>query len=183
MINENNELAPFYDAKYIRDLLKQHILQNTGDTLLDDWNPTKETDKGFLPFTMGGLHLCRDDKRFTYRYHRLLSLSQEVALQHYRSDIGETMRSLMLKDLARVTVLSAVTAWLTTDGLRWHNLDPDVPEDLSYGLVLQYPRGVLSYAAMIANINRAEALKQFPPILIKECEELAARHVGIELSS
>ncbi|WZE38332.1 hypothetical protein EKO22_13975 (plasmid) [Synechococcus elongatus PCC 11802] len=47
---------------------------------------------------------------------------------------------LAIRDLSRVTYPVAATAWLTTDHFRWHTLEGygAVPEDLSYGLVLQY---------------------------------------------
>lgn len=56
-------------------------------------------------------------------------------------------------DHNRVTLLYMLSAWLTIDEFRWHKVFSyeEIPEDLSYGLVLDYPTYVLNYANYVLN--------------------------------
>lgn len=56
-------------------------------------------------------------------------------------------------DLNRVTIHYMLSAWLTIDEFRWHSTFgyAEIPEDLSYSLVLNYPTYVLSYANYVMN--------------------------------
>jgi hypothetical protein len=58
-------------------------------------------------------------------------------------------------DLNRVTIQYMLSAWLTIDEFRWHSTFGygEIPEDLCYGLVLNYPNYVLSYANYVMNTH------------------------------
>ena len=86
-----------------------------------------------------------------FKYFRKSALSliimAKIAAEKYPeqlieidSVINPVPYTLAVRDLSRVIYPIAATAWLTTDHFRWHTLEgyEAVPEDLSYGLVLQY---------------------------------------------
>ncbi|WP_338463068.1 hypothetical protein VZH09_13845 (plasmid) [Synechococcus elongatus IITB7] len=70
----------------------------------------------------------------------------EVVANYYypndKIDGLSTVVNLALRDTSVVAYPVAATAWLTTEGFRWHLLQDILvartPEDLSYGLVLDY---------------------------------------------
>jgi hypothetical protein len=57
---------------------------------------------------------------------------------------------LMGHDLSKVSMPTAIVAWLTTDEFRWHGLCRSCPSDLNYGLVSTNPSAIIKYAAFIA---------------------------------
>lgn len=61
---------------------------------------------------------------------------------------------LALRDINRVPVQAAAVAWLSFDGWRWDKEKyPGFPEDLSYGLVLEYPQPILAATAWLAGLT------------------------------
>lgn len=86
-----------------------------------------------------------------FRYHKQVLLSLRImakiakskypiSLMEEAGKIYSITNILAARDLTRVVYPIAAAAWLTTDHFRWHQLEEykAVPEDLSYGLVLQY---------------------------------------------
>ncbi|WP_152034140.1 hypothetical protein [Synechococcus elongatus] len=83
-----------------------------------------------------------------YKQARLtLILMDKLAKEKYPNQLiekGKQLCSLAValasNDLDRAVYPIAATAWLTTDNFRWHKLQgfQSVPEDLSYGLILDY---------------------------------------------
>jgi hypothetical protein len=58
---------------------------------------------------------------------------------------------------------------------------PNIPTDLQYGLVENYPEAITGYAAFIGGYNRTEILNQLLQKTIAHCEQLAAREVSEQL--
>jgi hypothetical protein len=63
---------------------------------------------------------------------------------------------LMQQDLNKVNLFFALTAWMSIDTFRWHELEgfEHIPEDLSYGLVTDYYDLLLPYGAFVSNLDR-----------------------------
>jgi len=122
------------------------------------------------------INYMRFDQEFLYKYYRLLVESEWVGLVHFcpykyapleiRKDLKEeqlkkynenkssVLRHVLYRDLSRANVLITLSAWLTVDDFRWHNIDSSVPEDLFYGLVLSYPDFVLPYASYCSGLAK-----------------------------
>lgn len=122
------------------------------------------------------VNYMRFDEEFLHKYYRLLLEAEWVGLLHFcpykyapleiRKDLKEEqlkkyneqkcniLKHILFKDLNRANVLISLSAWLTVDDFRWHNIDSSVPEDLSYGLVLSYPDFVLPYASYCSGLAR-----------------------------
>lgn len=61
------------------------------------------------------------------------------------------VNKLVNEDLKRVVVPLAMIAWLTTNEWRAHKKYPKAPEDLSYGLVMDYPIPILNCTYQFLN--------------------------------
>jgi hypothetical protein len=107
----------------------------------------------------------------------------------------ELLCEVMMADLRRLNTYAALVAWLSIDGFCWQEFlrRPEVradalwrrtapewvPEDLAYGLVLQYPEGVLRMATHVLGL--------VPDVEVREClgEEMFAdcrRRIEREMS-
>lgn len=111
-----------------------------------------------------------------YRYYKTIIYAERVGLMHTCPALyapkeliekipdeqlrpENEQRSLEVKtiayrDLCKVHGPIALTAWLTNDEFRWHKIDKSIPEDLSYGLVNQYPDFVLTYGLYLSGLQR-----------------------------
>lgn len=60
---------------------------------------------------------------------------------------------LYYQDLTRANIFVSLVAWLSTDGFRWHTnpMFANIPEDLSYSLVLNYPEFIIPVARLVTN--------------------------------
>lgn len=67
---------------------------------------------------------------------------------------------LCCKDISRVNLFIACSAWLTTDSFRWHQLNPLIPEDLGYGLIYDYPDYIMPFCCVAGDIKRNEYISQ-----------------------
>lgn len=68
------------------------------------------------------------------------------------TDEKSVVKNVLWQDLKRVSFPVALVSWLTTDSFRWHEntyMLQNTYEDLNYGLVLQYPEVILSFAAYV----------------------------------
>lgn len=75
------------------------------------------------------------------------SLEESYDIPSHKTEEGHyVLNELVDADCARVNVPLAIAAWLTTDGWRAHKEYEGIPEDLSYGLVTQYPVPLLKLA-------------------------------------
>jgi hypothetical protein len=174
-----------YSGFFIRDLIYPKILDNTIHDLFlySNDNPNNLT----FPDELQHRHKLTKDDTFLYNYHLTNLTALEVGKQNYNpirynhnsngvnelvsslSPIIEDMSSdytylvevLMQNDLNKVNLFFALVAWLSIDNFRWHKLPnfSHISEDLSYGLVSEYPDLILPYACFIADINRRVSLE------------------------
>jgi hypothetical protein len=99
------------------------------------------------------------DFQLRRKYYEAQILAQYIFLQHINAqyphepisaDNHPLICQVLQKDLGRVNVWCALGAWLRIDGGQYEE-HWRVPEDLSYGLVLQYPEPVIAFAATFLN--------------------------------
>ena len=177
-----------YSAIVLRDYYREQILNDRAGWFLEPYNlPTtfpSIKNKGWCQYP------AQPD--FVYAYFRLLALGAMVTLQTLKksqpqapvsvNDHRPLLCSLMENDIHRVIAPVAITAWLTLDEFRWHTYIPEIPCDLNYGLVTDYPETIISYAAFMGNWNRAEILSQLSQRTIAQGERLATEEVLRQLN-
>jgi hypothetical protein len=97
-----------------------------------------------------------NNKNFTYYYRLLVNLASTMSTPHVSNTPEDIWVDLINCEFTKVNCLIALVAWLTTDDWRWHKEYPhyNIPEDLSYGLVLQEPQAVINFALYILGYNR-----------------------------
>lgn len=94
---------------------------------------------------------------YFYALNTAFFLMNEALEEFYDQEIHKTeegdhiLNELVDADVNRVTVPLAIAAWLTTDNWRAHEYYPEAPEDLSYGLVTDYPIPILRLANQFLN--------------------------------
>lgn len=186
-VMETQSYMEQYSPSAVRDYYREQILNDRAGWFLQEYNlPTtfpSIKEKGWCQYP------AQPD--FVYAYFRLLALGAVVTIKTLHNSQPATtvsvidnrplLCSLMENDIHRVIAPVAITAWLTLDEFRWHNHIPDIPCDLSYGLVTHYPEAIIKYAVFMGNWNRAEIISQLPKKTIAHCEELAAREVSEQL--
>lgn len=123
-------------------------------------------------------------KHETYLYYYRSRLACYAALKalrtHYGRDLreeapdgGYLMIALIDQDMRKANHQACLAAWLTWDGWRWHHENPEVPEDLSYGLVLSYPIPVLSLARVLLARDLLDVPEDFTKQELDESREFA----------
>lgn len=90
-------------------------------------------------------------------------------------DNRPVLLSLMESDIHRVIAPIAISAWLTVDEFRWEKYISQIPHDLNYGLVTQYPEAICAYGAFIGNFNRPQFLNLLSKTSINKCGLLAKK--------
>lgn len=186
-----------YSGFYIRDLIYNKILDNSFHELLFSFNSNPLIS---FPTTLKYRHQLTNDPNFLFAYHftNLAALEvgkhfyEPIRYNHnpsgvcelvdsltpvYNSDCNQTymVEVLMQNDLNKVNLFFATVAWLSIDNFRWHNLPQfsHIPEDLSYGLVSDYPDLIFPYAAFISNVNRYPNLELLPSETLDDLESVA----------
>lgn len=123
---------------------------------------------------------------YTYYFRaRMAAWIMDDAIQEHYPDHPEgpkasaAINDVVNTDITRVTIDLAAAAWLTIDHWRLHVAFPniDIPSDLSYGLVLQYPQPVLRQAQFLAGHTVMDELKAIDDSLISESKGFALRQV------
>lgn len=118
-----------------------------------------------------------------YLAQREIIAGKEIGMQTRKRQC-EVFVSVIHNDLKRVSTLTALAAWLTTDHWRWHEKVEHLPEDLAYGLVLQYPNAVLRFTQfMLYKQHRRELLKLLKPIAVERSYREAKRNLEAILHS
>jgi hypothetical protein len=80
-------------------------------------------------------------------------------------------------DIDRVNIPSAIAAWLTIDHWRVSDVDEKrAPEDLSYGIVLDYPIPIIRYAEVFLYPDSMVAMEVLESEDYKEAKSLATKH-------
>ncbi|MFB6274650.1 MAG: hypothetical protein ABEI32_00685, partial [Halothece sp.] len=176
-----------YSPIALRDYYRQQILNDRAGWFLEAYNPPTT----FPSMAKKGWCQYPAQPDFVYAYFRLLALGAVVTQQILQKtqpqapvsvmDHRPVLCSLMENDIHRVIAPVAITAWLSWDEFRWHHYIPNIPTDLQYGLVENYPEAITGYAAFIGGFNRTEILNQLLQKTIAHCEGLAAREVSEQL--
>lgn len=176
-----------YSPIILRDYYKEKIISDHTGWFLSEYHPSAT----FLPMFQKGWSQYPPVPDLVYAYFRLLALGSEIVEQmlkltqlNYTKSVIDNrplLCWLMENDFHRVILPIAVTAWLTVDEFRWHHYFEDIPEDLHYGLVTQYPEVIIYYAAFIAGFNRAEALATLTPQTIAFCEKITTQEIFQQL--
>lgn len=126
--------------------------------------------------------------RRVYQYYfraRMAAWIMDDAIEKHYPDHPEgpkasaAINDVVNTDITRVTIDLAAAAWLTIDHWRLHVVFPEIeiPSDLSYGLVLQYPQPMLRQAQFLVGQTVEEELKALDPHLLRESEGFALRQV------
>lgn len=176
-----------YAPIFLRDYYREQILNDRADWFLTSCNlPTT-----FPSIKKKGWCQYPAQPDLVYAYFRLLALGAAVTIQTLEksqpqaavsvTDNRPLLCSLMENDIHRVIAPVAITAWLTLDEFRWHHYIPDIPCDLHYGLVTQYPEAIINYAVFMGDFNRKELLSQLSQETIAHCEDLTVREVSQQL--
>lgn len=154
---------------YIKEALLKIIFNNEEHTLFEniDLDLDKELNKTFstirvdLNFpTKNSANCFRDfkqnNKKFNYYYRLLINLANRASVMDIHNTDSATWLGLINNEFNRVNCLIALVAWLTIDDWRWHKEygQYDIPEDLQYGLVLQEPTAVITFALYILGYKR-----------------------------
>ncbi|WP_141712637.1 hypothetical protein A5482_015980 (plasmid) [Cyanobacterium sp. IPPAS B-1200] len=87
-----------------------------------------------------------------------------------REEVIHEPSLLVISDANKCNLFLCIVAWLTIDDFRWHKIYPSVPEDLSYGLVLQYPDYILSCVEFVYHRKKLYGMDILPPI-VENCEQ------------
>lgn len=165
----------------LRQKLIDKIINNTVHELL----PTSlHKINARFPLSANDRALLPNDKPTLLNYHYLLRLSEVIGILNYKdlrynsdaaislnkgisesTNLTTEMTGLLplvatvaYKDMAKVNAFICAVAWLSIDDFKWHTQYPSylVPEDLSYGLVLQYPDFIIPFCSVIADYKREE---------------------------
>ena len=186
-----------YSGFYIRDLIYNKIMDNSFHELLFSFNSNPLPS---FPTNFKSRHKLINDPRFLFSYHftNLAALEigkhfyNPIRFNHnsngvcelvdsltpvYNSNSNQTymVEVLMQNDLNKVNLFYATVAWLSIDDFKWHKLPnfSHIPEDLSYGLVSNYPDLIFPYAAFISNVNRYPNLELLPSEILDTLESVA----------
>lgn len=173
------------DIKYMRNHLRTLVLEGRAGEILEG--------NYKFPLSKAGHNQLMSTPEFLEAYYKLILLSEQAALSCYSTTrygstsaiakgegIDEmddenisTVRYLVNKDLKVAILPVAVAAWLTIGDFRWHSIDANIPKELSYGLVLQYPDFVIPYAMYGSGLVRHELHNTLKPECIEYCEHYA----------
>ena len=175
-----------YPPIALRNYYREKILNNQANWFLGENNKIN-----FPPLHKRGWCRYYAIPDFVYSYFRLLALGSEIVEQileiNHRDyslsaeDKRPLLLSLMEFDFHRVILPIAITAWLTVDEFRWDVHIPNIPHDLNYGLVSQYPEAICAYAAFIGNFNRSQFLDLLCTATVNKSEILAAKEVSRQI--
>ncbi|WP_069789412.1 hypothetical protein A5482_015950 (plasmid) [Cyanobacterium sp. IPPAS B-1200] len=173
-----NSYLEKYPPSTLRNYYREKILHNQAH-----WFLSSETVVTFPPLHQKGWCRYYAIPEFVYSYFRLLALGSEILEQILEisqrdylispQDNRPVLLSLMESDIHRVIAPIAISAWLTVDEFRWDKYIPQIPRDLNYGLVTQYPEAICAYAAFMGNFNRNQFLDLISTVSISKCELLA----------
>lgn len=147
LIVTNKEYQIFYN---IDEELDHQLNRPEGKYIKQDLEfPAKTNSNCFSDFKL-------DNKNFNYYYVLLLNLANLASTSKVNKVDPEIWVKIINNEFNRVNCLIAIVAWLTTDEWRWHKEYPDynIPEDLSYGLVLDEPQAVISFSLYILGYKR-----------------------------
>lgn len=185
-----------YSAIYLRDELLKRTLENSVHKLLLCDDPNKLVS---LPTPLNQRHMVLNSDYFCYCYHKTYIIGQALAkknvkprLNPAKSDLMDeayaysllpheqdlqiySFEAIMQNDLNSVNYFFALIAWLTIDEFRWHLL-PDfkhIKEDLSYGLVLEYPDVIGTLAKFILGFSRHEMFDKLSQEDLMKIDEIA----------
>lgn len=169
-----------YSPITLRNYYCEKILDNQAH-----WFLANETPVTFPPLHQKGWCRYYAIPDFVCSYFRLLALGSEIVEQILEisqrdypispQDNRPVLLSLMESDIHRVIAPIAISAWLTVDEFRWEKYIPQIPHDLNYGLVTQYPEAICAYGAFMGNFNRPQFLNLLSTASINKCGLLAKK--------
>lgn len=117
---------------------------------------------------------------YYFRARMAAWIMDDAIVKHYPDHPDSNSASAMINsvintDITRVTIDLAAAAWLTIDEWRLHVEFPDleIPTDLSYGLVLQYPEPILRQARFLAGESVRDELQSIDQSLVSESKQFA----------
>lgn len=175
-----NSYLEQYPPTTLRNYYREKILHNQAH-----WFLATETAVTFPPLHQKGWCRYYAISDFVSSYFGLLALGSEIVeqiLEISHRDYGVSpqdnrpvLLSLMESDIHRVIAPIAITAWLTVDEFRWEKYIPQIPRDLNYGLVTQYPEAICAYGAFMGNFNRPQFLNLLSTASIDKCRLLAQK--------
>lgn len=131
------------------------------------------------------------DMRFLWNYYIRLDLSfylmNKTSLEKYPNDVVETVDvdyavptvcAIAREDIKRVVFPAAAIAWLNYNhDFKWHvhGGANEVPEDLSYGLVLKYPEPILRSCYYFTGLLKNEEDPALPEEVVRTAQIYALR--------
>lgn len=194
---------------HLRQLFIDKIVNNTVHQLLPTYLhkinvqfPANPPQRGLLPFDRSTLHnyhyLLRLAETYTVPKYNNLRYSSEAAIASNKG-IDETsnflipgtttalpfVSTVIYKDISKVNAFICAVAWLSSDEFKWHIKYPEyqIPEDLSYGLVLQYPDFIIPYCCVLADYKREECYTQLQSESLKLITKYADEDLALYYTS
>lgn len=169
-------------------ILYQRNLSVILDNPNDDWYIPKPYGLNYIPRT----------QEFLYEYFKLIMECEWVGQMHFNPDeylpdyerrnleknnpdrfrphnkeASKLLKLINFEQLKKCNILIACIAWLTIDSSPINKNDPTIPEDLSYGLVLDYPEFVIPYALYCSKIKRDRLKTLFTKDTLRKLHEHA----------
>jgi hypothetical protein len=184
------------NAGLVRDYLVELIYHKRKPKEI--FTDTSKEIKWELPKN-GSCNYLSFEESFLYHYYKLLLEAEWIGLVHYcpylymppdkkkdltKEDLREdrketilTLRNFIVQDLKKANILITLSAWLTVDDFRWHNLDSGIPKDLTYNFLLSHSDFLLPYAAYASGIKRQKLQREyFDSEILSDLDEKAKRN-------
>ncbi len=159
-----------YNHQRLRDELKEWCVSHRMNNMFGD---DRLKCRNFFHHHDNGLKGLPLDKNFLFYYNYHYLIAQQSMIKRYWNSLPEELlkdesyvqkhqdridilKKIMFADMKVACVPVVAAAWFTIDQWRWQ--DEDL-QNLSYGLVLQYPE-LLVFGAYLTGLGGREILKR-----------------------
>lgn len=102
---------------------------------------------------VGQMHFYPDAYLPDYE-RRVLERTNPSRFRPDNKEASKLLKLINFEQLKKCNIIICCIAWLTIDSTPINKNDPTIPEDLNYGLVLDYPEFVIPYALYCSKIKR-----------------------------
>lgn len=197
-----------YSIKTLQEQLQSHVLNHNIHLLL----PKIFTEDNLVFPKNNFIHHLPNDAPTIANYYYLVRTAELAAYLSYSkarhnsmaaASLGKgllepststvdsipTISHLLHVGLRKANIFICVSAWLTVDSkFRWHDICPNIEEDLSYGIATQYLDYVVPLCTTLLDITRQEFLNNLDKNLldylysqsIKDTKGLYPTAIGIK---
>lgn len=159
------------DIKYMRDKLIRTVDDRNFHLYMKDF-----TEATIPIFPHKHNNCIYGTFEFVYPYYKLMLYAEAVGLAFWKHSLKPqklsdyqcdqlfiAAGSKLKLEYEKAIMPVAISAWLTIDDFRWHEVDPVYGKDLAYGLVSRYPDLIIPLAMFVLNIDRYRLINFVPP--------------------